>query len=117
MWDQAAWTEAFERHRPRLRAVAYRMLGSTGEAEDAVQETWLRLHQAEPEDVEDLRAWLTTVLARICLNVLRSRARRREDPLDERLPEPLLGPTSGLDPEQEALWAGADGRAAGPDPG
>ena len=75
-------TERFEEHRPRLRAVAYRMLGSVSEADDAVQEAWLRLSRADTGDVENLGGWLTTVVARVCLNMLRSREHRREEPLD-----------------------------------
>nr|WP_199564958.1 sigma-70 family RNA polymerase sigma factor [Spongiactinospora rosea] len=95
----------FEQDRGHLRAVAYRMLGSLSEADDAVQETWLRLSRTETRDVANLTAWLTTVVARVCLNLLRSRERRREDPLDDR---PLA---AGGDPEQEAVLADAVGVA------
>jgi RNA polymerase sigma-70 factor (ECF subfamily) len=103
--------EEFEEHRPRLRAVAYRMLGSLSEADDAVQEAWLRLHRTDAEEIENLGAWLTTVVARVCLNMLRSRATRREEPLDVHLPDPVVSPASGTDPEQEALLADAVGLA------
>ncbi len=103
-------TERFEEHRPRLRAVAYRMLGSVSEADDAVQETWLRFDR-NSGDVDNLAAWLTTVVGRVCLNLLRSRERRREDPIDVRVPEPLISPDSGVDPEQEALLADSVGLA------
>lgn len=79
-------TEAFEEHRPRLRAVAYRMLGSLSEADDAVQESWLRISGADANNVENLAGWLTTVVARVCLNMLRSRRSRREAPLDVHVP-------------------------------
>jgi RNA polymerase sigma factor (sigma-70 family) len=97
----------FEQHRPRLRAVAYRMLGDVSEAEDAVQEAWLRYSKADTGDVENLGAWLTTVVARVCLNMLRSREQRRE----VHIPDPMVSPEGGLDPEQEALLADAVGLA------
>src|SRR5690242_2989696 len=91
--DEQQWLAGrFEEHRPRLRAVAYRMLGSLGEADDAVQEAWVRLSRAETSEVENLGAWLTTVVARVALNMLRSRAARREAPLDGRLPDPIIDP-------------------------
>jgi RNA polymerase sigma factor (sigma-70 family) len=101
----------FEEHRAHLRTVAHRMLGSLSEADDAVQETWLRLSRTDEREIRNLRAWLTTVLARICLNALRSRAVRREDPLGPHVPDPVVGPASGPDPEQEALLADAVGLA------
>jgi RNA polymerase sigma factor (sigma-70 family) len=103
--------ERFEAHRPRLRAVAYRMLGSLSEADDAVQEAWLRFGRADTSDVEDLGAWLTTVVARVSLNMLRSRRTRREQPLDVHLPDPIVDPADGTDPEHEALLADAVGLA------
>ncbi len=111
--------ERFEGHRARLRAVAYRMLGSTGEADDAVQEAWLRLGRSGAGGVENLGGWLTTVVARVCLNMLRSRRSRREEalegplgePLDARVPDPIVGPPDGADPEQEALLADGVGLA------
>ncbi len=111
MDDNDLLTQRFEENRPRLRAVAYRMLGSVGEAEDAVQEAWLRLTRTDTAGIENLGGWLTTVVARICLNLLRSRAQRREDPLDVRVPEPIISPDAGMDPEQEALLADAVGLA------
>ncbi|WP_053205323.1 RNA polymerase sigma factor SigJ [Jiangella muralis] len=103
--------ERFEAHRGQLRAVAYRMLGSLSEADDAVQETWLRLSRTDTSDVRNLGAWLTTVVGRICLDLLRSRTARREEPLDVRLPDPVLSPADGVDPEQEALLADSVGLA------
>jgi RNA polymerase sigma factor (sigma-70 family) len=104
-------TEQFETHRPRLRAVAYRMLGSFAEADDAVQEAWLRLNRADTSDVENMAGWLTTVVARVCLNALRTRERRREEPLEVRLPDPVVSRADGPDPEQEALLADSVGLA------
>ena len=101
----------FEEHRAHLRAVAYRMLGSLSEAEDAVQEAWLRLARNDAEAVENLGGWLTTVTARVCLNMLRSRASRREEPLDVHIPDPVVSSASGLDPEHEALLADSVGLA------
>jgi RNA polymerase sigma factor (sigma-70 family) len=111
--DENDWlAERFEEHRPHLRAVAYRMLGSVSEADDAVQEAWLRLSRADASDVENLRAWLTTVVARVSLNVLRSRATRRERPLDNvHVPEPIISRAEGVDPEHEALLADSVGLA------
>ena len=103
--------ERFEEHRTRLRAVAYRMLGSLSEADDAVQEAWLRLNRTEASAVENLEAWLTTVVARISLNMLRSRRSRREDPIDLQLPEPILDSAAGMNPEHEALLADSVGLA------
>jgi RNA polymerase sigma factor (sigma-70 family) len=101
----------FERHRPRLRAVAYRMLGSLTEADDAVQDAWLRLSRAGAEDVENLGGWLTTIVARVCLNMLRSRNHRREEPLAVHLPDPVISPEAGIQPEEEALLADSVGLA------
>src|SRR5215216_4595293 len=110
--DEHAWlTERFEEHRTRLRAVAYRMLGSVSEADDAVQEAWLRLRRADTGSVENLAGWLTTVVARVCLNMLRTRETRREEPLDVRVPDPIAGHEDGGDPEQEALLADSVGLA------
>src|SRR3712207_8357067 len=95
--DDNDWLAArFEEHRPRLRAVAYRMLGSLAEADDAVQDTWLRLSRAGAGEVENLGGWLTTVLARVCLNQLRSRTAPREEPPDARLPHPRISPEGDL---------------------
>jgi RNA polymerase sigma factor (sigma-70 family) len=100
----------FEEHRGHLRAVAYRMLGSASEAEDAVQETWIRLGRSDVGDVANLRGWLTTVVARVCLDTLRSRTSRREDPLDVHLPDPII--TRGeWDPESDAMLADSVGLA------
>src|SRR3984893_4851266 len=100
-----------EQHRRRLRAVAYRMLGSVSEAEDAVQEAWLRLSGSEPGEIENLSGWLTTVVARGSLNMLRSRAVRREEPLSPHLPDPIVDRADGIDPEHEALLADSVGLA------
>jgi RNA polymerase sigma factor (sigma-70 family) len=102
----------FDRQRPQLRAVAYRILGSVSEADDAIQEAWLRLRRTDAEQLDSLERWLTTVVARICLNVLRSRRTRGEQPLDSFLPEPIItNPAVGTDPEHEALLADAVGIA------
>ncbi|MGH2827694.1 MAG: RNA polymerase sigma factor SigJ [Actinomycetota bacterium] len=112
MTDESTWpTERFEEHRPRLRGVAYRMLGSLSEADDAVQEAWLRLSRSDTSGVDNLGGWLTTVVARVCLNMLRTRKSRREEPLDVRLPDPIISPGDGGDPEQEALLADSVGLA------
>jgi RNA polymerase sigma factor (sigma-70 family) len=111
--DEPAWlTERFEEHRTHLRVVAYRMLGSVSEADDAVQEAWLRFNRADTSSVENLGGWLTTVVARVCLNMLRSREQRREEPLDVHVPDPIIGGhEDGGDPEQEALLADSVGLA------
>ncbi|KFZ76662.1 RNA polymerase sigma 70 [Amycolatopsis sp. MJM2582] len=101
-------TERFEEHRTRLRAVAYRMLGSASEAEDAVQDTWLRLNRTDAAEIENLGGWLTTVVARVCLNVLRSRDHRREEPLDAAFSEPA---DSTVDPAADAVLADSVGLA------
>jgi RNA polymerase sigma-70 factor (ECF subfamily) len=101
----------FEAQRPRLRAVAYRMLGSLSEAEDAVQDAWLRLSRTDADEVENLAAWLTTVVARVALNMLRSRKTRREESLQVRVPDPIVGSADGTDPEHEALLADSVGLA------
>jgi RNA polymerase sigma-70 factor (ECF subfamily) len=106
-----ALAEDFEEHRAHLRAVAYRMLGSATEADDALQEAWLRLSRSDTSDVENLGGWLTTVVARVCLNMLRSRQSRREEPWADHLPEPVAGHTDGLDPEREAVLADSVGAA------
>ncbi len=112
--DEADWlAERFEAHRGHLRAVAYRMLGSLSEADDAVQEAWLRLAGADSSEVENLGGWLTTIVARVCLNMLRTRSSRREQPLDGgvHLPDPVISRQDGADPEQEVLLADAVGLA------
>jgi RNA polymerase sigma-70 factor, ECF subfamily len=109
--DSELLAEQFEAHRDRLRAVAYRMLGSVSEADDAVQEAWLRLSRSDAAAIDNLGGWLTTVVARICLNELRSRNTHREEPLDLRVPEPIVSREDGLDPEHEALLADSVGLA------
>ncbi len=111
MDDTGALAEIFERRRPRLRAVAYRLLGSTGEADDAVQEAWIRLNRSDMERVANVDGWLTTVVARISLNMLRSRHQRAESSLDAHLPDLLIGPADGPDPEDAAVTADAVGLA------
>jgi RNA polymerase sigma-70 factor (ECF subfamily) len=103
-------TEEFERHRPHLRGVAYRMLGSLSDAEDVVQEAWLRLNRSDPS-VENMRGWLTTVVARLSLDELRARRSRNEQPLAGRLPDLLVDRVDGIDPEHEALLADSVGLA------
>ncbi len=104
-------TERFEEHRAHLRAVAYRMLGSLSEADDAVQEAWIRFDRTDTADVESLQAWLTTVVSRVALNILRSRRTRREDPLQPHMPDVILDRPGGTDPEHEALLADSVGIA------
>jgi RNA polymerase sigma factor (sigma-70 family) len=110
--DQQEWlAQRFEEHRPHLRAVAYRMLGSVSEADDAVQDAWIRLSRSDTSEVQNLGAWLTTVVARVALNMLRSRKARREQPLDVHVPDPIVDSTDGTDPEHEALLADSVGLA------
>ncbi|MER7713707.1 RNA polymerase sigma factor SigJ [Streptomyces werraensis] len=110
--DQERLARSFEEHRAHLKAVAYRMLGSLAEAEDAVQEAWLRLGRVEPGEIDNLGGWLTTVTGRICLDLLRSRTARREQPMDDTfVPDPVIRPLSRVDPEQEALEADSVGIA------
>jgi RNA polymerase sigma-70 factor (ECF subfamily) len=110
--DDRDWlAERFQEHRPRLRAVAYRMLGSTGEADDAVQEAWIRLSRSNAGEIDNLEAWLVTVVGHVALNMLRSRRTRREEPLDARLPDPIVDHADGMDPEHEALLADSVGLA------
>jgi RNA polymerase sigma-70 factor (ECF subfamily) len=111
MNDQDWLAERFEANRSHLRGVAYRMLGSLPEADDAVQEAWVRLSRADTSDVENLRAWLTTVVGRVSLNMLRSRRTRREASLETHLPDPIVSPAEGIDPEQEALLGDSVGLA------
>ena len=112
MDDQQWLAERFEEHRPRLRAVAYRMLGSLSEADDAVQDAWLRVSRADTSEIENLGAWLTTIVARVSLNLLRSRKTRREAPLDDvYVPDPVIDRVDGTDPEHEALLADSVGLA------
>jgi len=110
--DEGDWlAERFQEHRTRLRAVAYRMLGSLSEADDAVQEAWLRLSRSEVSGIENLGGWLTTVVARVCLNLLRSRNSRREQPLGVHMPDPVVSRADGVNPEHEALLADSVGLA------
>jgi RNA polymerase sigma-70 factor (ECF subfamily) len=110
--EENEWlADRFEEHRDHLRAVAYRMLGSLTEADDAVQDAWLRLSRSGAEDVENLGGWLTTVVARLCLNMLRSRRVRREESLEVHVPDPLLSPAGELSPEEETLLADSVGLA------
>jgi RNA polymerase sigma factor (sigma-70 family) len=111
MQDQQWLAERFEQQRGRLRAVAYRMLGSLTEADDAVQEAWLRLSRADATGVDNLGAWLTTIVARVSLNMLRARRSRPEEPLGPHVPEPVIDPAEGTSPEHEALLADAVGLA------
>src|SRR6476619_4942307 len=111
MNEQDWLAQQFEANRRRLRAVAYRMLGSVSEAEDLVQEAWLRLSRSDPGEIENLSGWLTTVVARVSLNMLRSRSVRREQPLSPHLPDPIIDPVDGVDPEHEALLADSVGLA------
>src|SRR5207248_5386216 len=108
--DESEWlAERFEEHRAHLRAVAYRMLSSVTEAEDAVQDAWLRLSRSGAGEVENLGGWLTTVVARVCLNMLRARNVRREESLEVHLPDPVISPEGELQPEEEAMLADSVG--------
>ncbi|MGI8712273.1 MAG: sigma-70 family RNA polymerase sigma factor [Solirubrobacteraceae bacterium] len=110
--DELELANRFERQRPQLRSVAYRILSSVSEADDAVQEAWLRLARTDAKQIDSLERWLTTVVARICLNMLRFRRTRGEEPLDGLRPEPIIDdPAVGIDPEHEALWADSVGIA------
>jgi RNA polymerase sigma-70 factor, ECF subfamily len=110
--DERDWmAERFEEHRTRLRAVAYRMFGSLSEADDAVQEAWLRLSRTDSDEIENLGGWLTTVVARVALKMLRSRNLRREEPLGVYMPEPIIDRVDRMDPEHEALLADSVGLA------
>src|SRR5690242_20538043 len=111
MVEQDWLAQRFEEQRPRLRAVAYRMLGSLSEADDAVQDAWLRLSRTDTSEVENLAGWLTTVVARVSLNMLRSRKSRREEPLGPHVPDPVIDPAGGTDPEHELLLADSVGLA------
>jgi RNA polymerase sigma-70 factor (ECF subfamily) len=111
MNDQDWLADRFEANRAHLRGVAYRMLGSVPEADDAVQEAWIRLSRTDTSDVENLQAWLTTVVGRVCLNMLRSRTTRRESSLDTHMPDPVVSPEEGMDPEQEAMLGDSVGLA------
>src|SRR5829696_2601478 len=110
--DERDWlAQRFQEHRPRLRAVAYRVLGSTSEADDAVQEAWIRLSRSSAGEIDNLQAWLVSVVGRVALNMLRSRKTRREEPLDAHLPEPIVDRADRIDPEHEALLADSVGLA------
>lgn len=109
--DRAWLAERFEEHRARLRAVGYRMLGSLSEADDAVQEAWVRLSRSDASEIENLGGWLTTVVARVCLNMLQARKARREEPLGVHVPDPIVSRVDGMDPEQAALLADSVGLA------
>jgi RNA polymerase sigma factor (sigma-70 family) len=111
MDERELLAERFEENRAHLRAVAYRMLGSLSEADDAVQEGWLRLNRSDTSTVENLGGWLTTVVARVCLDMLRTRAARREDPMPAHVPDPIVSRDDGANPEQEALLADSVGLA------
>ena len=110
--DENEWlADRFEEHRAHLRAVAYRMLGSLAEADDAVQDAWLRFSRAGASEVENLGGWLTTIVARVCLNMLRSRNTRREESLGVHLPDPVISPEGARQPDEEALLADSVGLA------
>ena|SRR5215211_374135 len=110
--DEREWlTKRFEQHTPHLRAVAYRMLGSVSETDDALQEAWLRIRDEDPATVENMQAWLTTVIGRVCLNMLRARRARREQLGEARVPDPVVTLEDTVDPEQEALLADSVGLA------
>jgi RNA polymerase sigma factor (sigma-70 family) len=110
--NDSEWLAArFEDYRPKLRSVAYRMLGSLSEADDALQDAWIRVTRADASKVDNLGGWLTTIVARVCLNMLRARRTRREAPLETHLPDPVVSPQDGMDPEQEALLADSVGLA------
>jgi RNA polymerase sigma factor (sigma-70 family) len=111
MSDQGLLAEQFEANRAHLGAVAYRMLGSTAEADDAVQEAWLRLSRADASDVRNMGGWLTTVVSRVCLDMLRSRRSRREEPIDPHVPDPIVGREPSADPEGQAMLADSVGLA------
>ena len=111
MPDRDTLAERFEEHRAHLRAVAYRMLGSLADAEDVVQDAWLRASRADTSEIQNLGGWLTTVVARLCLDRLRTRASRREEPMKVAFPDPIVSSADGVDPEQEALLADSIGLA------
>jgi len=111
MTDTEYLGQIFESERDRLRAVAYRMLGSANEADDAVQETWLRLNRSDAVSIENLGGWLTTVVARVCLDMLRARKSRREESFDSELAGPVVESSHGMNAEQEALLADSVGVA------
>jgi RNA polymerase sigma factor (sigma-70 family) len=111
--DEMAWlSERFEEHRGHLRSVAYRMLGSFSDADDAVQDAWLRVSRSDPDQVENLGGWLTTIVARVCLNMLRARTVRHEEPIEFHVPDPVVTPqVGGMQPEDQAVLADSVGLA------
>jgi RNA polymerase sigma-70 factor (ECF subfamily) len=110
--DETTWlAQRFEANRSHLRGVAYRMLGSLSDADDAVQEAWIRLSRTDTGEIDNLQAWLTTVVGRVCLNLLRARKTRREASLETHVPDPIVSPEEGIDPEQEALLGDSVGLA------
>src|SRR5918995_4230895 len=110
--DEREWlAQRFQEHRPRMRALAYRMLGSTSQADDAIQEAWIRLSRSNAGQIDNLQAWLLSVVGRVALNMLRSRKSRREEPLEAHLPDPIVDRAEGIDPEHEALLADSLGLA------
>src|SRR5215469_18254823 len=110
--DENAWlAQRFEANRSHLRRVAYRMLGSLSDADDAVQEAWIRLSRTDTGEIDNLQAWLTAVVARVCLYLLRARKSRREVSLEAHVPDPIVSPEEGIDPEQEALLGDSVGLA------
>jgi RNA polymerase sigma factor (sigma-70 family) len=110
--DEREWlTDRFLEHRPHLRAVAYRMLGSLTEADDALQDAWLRIRDQDPAGIENMQAWLTTVVGRVCLNTLRARRSRPAEPSEVHVPDPIVTLPDAADPEQEALLADLVGLA------
>ncbi len=111
MDENALLTERFEANRSHLRGVAYRMLGSLSDADDAVQEAWIRLSRTDTGDIDNLRTWLTTVVGRVCLNMLRSRKTHREVSWETHVPDPIVSPAEGIDPEQEAVLGDSVGLA------
>ena len=111
MNDSEWLADRFEEQRPRLRSVAYRMLGSLTEADDALQDAWLRVNRAGADDVDNLGGWLTTIVARVCLNMLRARNRRREESFEEHLPDPIVSTYGEAQPEEQALLADSVGLA------
>jgi RNA polymerase sigma factor (sigma-70 family) len=111
MTEEAWLAERFQEQRSHLRAIAYRMLGSLSEADDAVQEAWIRLSRSDASEIENLGGWLTTVVGRVCLDMLRARTSRREEPLERNVPDPIVSPAGGVDPEHEAMVADSVGLA------
>src|SRR5262245_10557976 len=111
MTQHETLAERFQENRPQLRAVAYRMLGSLSEADDAVQEAWLRLSRTDADRIENLAAWLTTVVGRVCFDMLRFRRSRREEPVGAHVPDPVVSREDAIDPENQALVADSIGLA------